>query len=91
MYLLLKKEHKNAEKMCYYWNFKNWLPVFKGRSTSEKSVVSHVQITEVVPIYCSTATTKHVIAASNKSCSQKATTYFTKQTITDEYKHIAAE
>jgi hypothetical protein len=33
---------------------------------------------------------KKSIAASNMSCSQKVTSYFTKETITDEDKHIAA-
>jgi hypothetical protein len=46
--------------------------------------------TEVSPIYCST-TIKKLIAVSNMSCSQKVTSYFTKDTITDEDKHIAAE
>jgi hypothetical protein len=34
---------------------------------------------------------KHLIAISNMSCSQKVTSYFTKETLTDEDKHIAAE
>jgi hypothetical protein len=34
---------------------------------------------------------KHAIAAETKSCSKKVTSYFTKETITDECKHIAAE
>jgi hypothetical protein len=34
---------------------------------------------------------KHAIAAETKSCSKKATSYFTKETITDECKHTAAE
>jgi hypothetical protein len=34
---------------------------------------------------------KHLIAVSNMSCSQKVTSYFTTETITDEDKHIAAE
>jgi hypothetical protein len=34
---------------------------------------------------------KHTIAAETKSCSKKVTSYFTKETITDECKHIAAE
>jgi hypothetical protein len=34
---------------------------------------------------------KYAIAAENKSCSKKVTSYFTKETITDECKHIAAE
>jgi hypothetical protein len=32
---------------------------------------------------------KHAIAAETKSCSKKITSYFTKETITDECKHIA--
>jgi hypothetical protein len=47
--------------------------------------------TEVSPIHCSTTTKKkHLIAVSNMSCSQKVTSYFTKETITDEDRHIAA-
>jgi hypothetical protein len=34
---------------------------------------------------------KHAIAAETKSCSKKVTSYFTKESITDECKHIAAE
>jgi hypothetical protein len=34
---------------------------------------------------------KHTIAAETKSCSKKVTSYCTKETITDECKHIAAE
>jgi hypothetical protein len=34
---------------------------------------------------------KHVIAAETESCSKEVTSYFTKETITDECKHIAAE
>jgi hypothetical protein len=34
---------------------------------------------------------KHAIAAETKSCSKKVTSYFTKETITDECKHIAAK
>jgi hypothetical protein len=34
---------------------------------------------------------KHAIAAETKSCGKKVTSYFTKDTITDECKHIAAE
>jgi hypothetical protein len=34
---------------------------------------------------------KHAIAAEIKSCSKKVTSYFTKETIIDECKHIAAE
>jgi hypothetical protein len=34
---------------------------------------------------------KHAIAAETKSCSKKVTSYFTKETITDECKHIAAQ
>jgi 2-oxoglutarate dehydrogenase complex dehydrogenase (E1) component-like enzyme len=34
---------------------------------------------------------KQVIVAESKSCSKKVTSYFTKETITDECKHIAAE
>jgi hypothetical protein len=34
---------------------------------------------------------KKLIVVSNFSCSQKVTSYFTKETITDEDKHIAAE
>jgi hypothetical protein len=34
---------------------------------------------------------KQAIAAETKSCSKKVMSYFTKETITDECKHIAAE
>jgi hypothetical protein len=34
---------------------------------------------------------KHAIAAETKSCSKKGMSCFTKETITDECKHIAAE
>jgi hypothetical protein len=34
---------------------------------------------------------KHAIAEETKSFSKKVTSYFTKETITDECKHIAAE
>jgi hypothetical protein len=34
---------------------------------------------------------KHAIAAETKSCGKKVTSYFTKETITNEYKHTAAE
>jgi hypothetical protein len=34
---------------------------------------------------------KHAIAAETKSCNKKVTSYFTKETITDECKHTAAE
>jgi hypothetical protein len=34
---------------------------------------------------------KHAIAEEIKSCSIKVTSYFTKETITDECKHTAAE
>jgi hypothetical protein len=34
---------------------------------------------------------KHSIAAETKSCSKKVTSYFPKQTITDECKHTAAK
>jgi hypothetical protein len=34
---------------------------------------------------------KHAIAAETESCSKKVMSYFTKETITDECKHIAAE
>jgi hypothetical protein len=34
---------------------------------------------------------KHAIAAETKSCTKKVTSYFTKETITDECKHTAAE
>jgi hypothetical protein len=34
---------------------------------------------------------KHAIAAKTESCSKKVTSYFTKEIITDECKHIAAE
>jgi hypothetical protein len=34
---------------------------------------------------------KHIIAAETKSCSKNVTSYFTKETITDERKHIAAK
>jgi hypothetical protein len=34
---------------------------------------------------------KHAIAAETKSCSKKVMSYFTKETITDECKHIASE
>jgi hypothetical protein len=34
---------------------------------------------------------KHTIAAETKSCSKKVTSFFTKETITDGCKHIAAE
>jgi hypothetical protein len=44
--------------------------------------------TKVGPICCST---KRLIAITNMGCSQKVTSYFTKETITDEDKHIATE
>jgi hypothetical protein len=34
---------------------------------------------------------KHSIAAETKSCNKKVTSYFTKETITSECKHIAAK
>jgi 2-oxoglutarate dehydrogenase complex dehydrogenase (E1) component-like enzyme len=34
---------------------------------------------------------KHAIAAETKSCSKRVTSYFTKETTTDECKHTAAE
>jgi hypothetical protein len=34
---------------------------------------------------------KHATAAQTKSCSKKATSYFTRDTMTDECKYIAAE
>jgi 2-oxoglutarate dehydrogenase complex dehydrogenase (E1) component-like enzyme len=34
---------------------------------------------------------KHAIAADTKSCSKKVTSYFTKETVTDECKHITDE
>jgi hypothetical protein len=34
---------------------------------------------------------KHAISAETKSCSKKVTSYFTKEIITDECKHIATE
>jgi hypothetical protein len=34
---------------------------------------------------------KHAIAAETKSCNNKVTSYFTKETTTDECKHIAGE
>jgi hypothetical protein len=34
---------------------------------------------------------KHAIAAETESCSKKVKSRFTKETITDECKHIAAE
>jgi hypothetical protein len=34
---------------------------------------------------------KHAIAAEAKRCSKKSMSYFTKETITDECKHIAAK
>jgi hypothetical protein len=34
---------------------------------------------------------KHAIAAETKSCSKRVASYFTKETITDKFKHIAAE
>jgi hypothetical protein len=34
---------------------------------------------------------KHTIAAETKSCNKKVTFYFTKETITDQCKHIAAK
>jgi hypothetical protein len=34
---------------------------------------------------------KHTIVAETKSCGKKLTSYFTKETITDECKHTAAE
>jgi hypothetical protein len=34
---------------------------------------------------------KHAIAVETKGCSKKVTSYFTKETVTDECKHIAAE
>jgi hypothetical protein len=34
---------------------------------------------------------KHAIAVETKSCSKKVTSYFTKETVTDECKHTAAE
>jgi hypothetical protein len=34
---------------------------------------------------------KHATAAETKSCSKKVTTYFTKETVIDECKYIAAE
>jgi hypothetical protein len=34
---------------------------------------------------------KHAIAAETKSCSKKVMSYFTKETVTDECKHTAAE
>jgi hypothetical protein len=34
---------------------------------------------------------KHAIAAETKSCSKKITSYFTKETTTDDCKHIAAK
>jgi hypothetical protein len=35
--------------------------------------------------------TKQAIAKETKSCSEEATSYFTKETITDKCKYIAAE
>jgi hypothetical protein len=43
-----------------------------------------------LPIYCSIPR-KHTIAAETKSCSKKVMFYFTKETITNKCKHIAAE
>jgi hypothetical protein len=34
---------------------------------------------------------KHAIAAETKNCSKNVTSYSTKETVTDECKHIAAE
>jgi hypothetical protein len=34
---------------------------------------------------------KHATAAETRSCNKKVTSYFTKETINDECKHIAAE
>jgi hypothetical protein len=34
---------------------------------------------------------KHAIAAETKSCSKNVTSYITKETVTDDCKHIAAE
>jgi hypothetical protein len=45
-----------------------------------------LQNTEVDPMYC-----RKENSVCNMSCSQKVTSYFTKETITDGDKHIAAE
>jgi hypothetical protein len=45
---------------------------------------------EVVPMYCNISR-KHAIAVETKSCSKKVMPCFTKETITDECKHIAAK
>jgi hypothetical protein len=40
---------------------------------------------EVIPIYC------NISRKETKTCSKEVTSYFTKETITDERKHIAAK
>jgi hypothetical protein len=47
---------------------------------------------EVVLIYTATYQEKKLTTASkSKCCGKKVMSYFTKETITDEWKHIAAE
>jgi hypothetical protein len=47
---------------------------------------------EVVTIYCNVTREENTqFAAETKSCRKKVTSYFTKETITDECKHTAAE
>jgi hypothetical protein len=96
--ILRGRNHQNAKKKVrFYWQFRSRVPVFKGRPASGKSAVLHLQI-RVFNIawkpFWYTATyqaRKHAIAAETKSCSKKVTSYFTKETITKECKHIAAK
>jgi hypothetical protein len=44
----------------------------------------------IFSIYCNITRKENTIAAETKSFSKKVTSHFTKETITDECKHIAA-
>jgi hypothetical protein len=47
---------------------------------------------EVVPIYCKhIKKIKHTIVVETRSCNKTITSYFTKETVTDECKHTASE
>lgn len=58
--IVFGEERQSSENRgCFYWKFKNWVPIFKGRSTRGKGVVYHLEITILCriwkPFWCTAA------------------------------------
>jgi hypothetical protein len=92
-----RKPSKYKKMVYFYWEFWSRVPVFKEDQQVEKVLCSICKSEFSIEhggrsnMLQHIKKRKHATAAETKSSSRKVMSYCTKETITDEYKHTAAE